>query len=170
MRSFLSICAIFLSCALYGQSKDDCLYVFYDVDSNYCGYLNAAGDTIIGPDNVACYDDTICSYGVVITRFAEAMAFNEKGEFLYDIFWFDNGPDYIEDGMFRIIKEGKIGYANKVGEVIIEPTYKCAWPFEDGIAQVAYECKKIQFDEEHWGWESDEWFYINKKGEIVEGK
>jgi hypothetical protein len=30
----------------------------------------------------------------------------------YDVFIYDNGPDYEADGLIRVVKNGKIGYAD----------------------------------------------------------
>ena len=73
---------------------------------------------------------------------------------------FDNGPDYLEDGLFRIIQNGKIGYADKNGVIVIEPKFECADQFENGIARVALDCTlvKDESDPEHSRMESDSWF------------
>jgi len=83
---------------------------------------------------------------------------------LYNVFLFDNGPDYPSHGLFRIIKHNKIGYADALtGKVMIKPQYDCAWPFENGIAKVSLECEKITYLE-HTTWQSDHWHYIDLTG------
>lgn len=167
MRSLLSIVAIFLPLFLYSQSEEECLSVFYNSDSSHCGYKNVEGDTVVALEYISCFRDSICSFGMVITTDGQALAFNENGEFLYEVFWFDNGPDYLVEGMFRIVKDSLIGYANAAGEIVIEPQYTCAWPFENGSAEVSLDCEKVRY-REHWTWVSDEWFRINKLGEIIQ--
>lgn len=89
----------------------------------------------------------------------------------YSIFLFDNGNDYINNGTFRIKdKKGKIGYANKQGKIIIKPKYAFGFPFEHGKAKVTDrgQSKEVPGSNgEYHFWESDNWFYINKKGEII---
>lgn len=89
----------------------------------------------------------------------------------YSVFQFDNGNDYIKNGTFRIRdKNGKIGYANSKGKVIIKPQYAFGFPFEAGKAKVTDkgESKEVPGSNgEYHFWESDNWFYINKKGEII---
>ena len=79
-----------------------------------------------------------------------------------------NGPDYVSEGLQRIIKDGKIGYGDPIlGKVIIQPIYSCAYPFENGRANVSIDCTTIT-DGEHSIWESKEWMYIDKNGNKVE--
>ena len=66
-----------------------------------------------------------------------------------------------------IKKEDKIGFANTKGEIIIEPKFKCSNPFYKGLARVTLECSIFQDSEHHSLMQSDKWFYINKKGLII---
>lgn len=43
----------------------------------------------------------------------------------------DNGPDYYVNGLARFIKDGKIGFHDAQGKVIIAPVYDFATPFPD---------------------------------------
>lgn len=60
---------------------------------------------------------------------------------------------YFTEGLAVFSKEGKHGYMDKTGKVVIERTYKAAHAFSHGLAAV-------QTDNGLWG-------YINKKGEMV---
>lgn len=60
------------------------------------------------------------------------------------VFKYDNGPDYPQEGLFRIINEdGLIGFADTLGKVIIPPTYIFAFPFENGKAKVTNEGRLV---------------------------
>ncbi|MFT4094143.1 MAG: WG repeat-containing protein [Niabella sp.] len=48
---------------------------------------------------------------------------------------YDNGPDYLEEGLFRFVENGKIGFANPDGLKIIDAKYDFATPFSNGIAE-----------------------------------
>ena len=82
----------------------------------------------------------------------------------------DNGPDYIREGFFRIMDEnGLIGFAYSLGNVVIKPQFKFAFPFERGKAKVTLTGEqKAMPDGEHHKWISNKWKYINKKGELVQ--
>lgn len=136
-----------------------------------CGYRNKKGDTIIpiGTFNM-CFTDTFANYAYVFDKnlYGEDMvAINRKKEVIFDAYLFDNGLDYISDGLFRIKRNGKIGFANELGEVIIEANYECAYPFENGKAKVAYDCETINDDMDHSTWQSSNWFYIDKNGNKI---
>ena len=139
-------------------------------ESPNVGYINQKGDTIIPYGKFAVgFSDTILTYGIVLEQsdgHQELIGINQRGERLYEVVWFDNGPDYIEDGMFRISRHGKIGYANTRGEIVIKPQFACAQPFEKGKAQVTYQCDQIR-DGDHSLMQSDHWFYIDKNGRKI---
>jgi hypothetical protein len=85
---------------------------------------------------------------------------------LYDVFIFDNGPDYSSEGLIRVVKNGKIGYADaKTYVLVIEPQFDCAFPFEGGKAKVSNRCRTVK-DGEHSVWESDAWQYVDKQGKF----
>ena len=132
------------------------------------GYINQRGEIIVPMDRYYyCYTDTIKSFGIVLDHQGTCKAIDKSGNVLYQVFWYDNGPDEISEGLFRIIIDGKIGYADEQGEIIIPPRFKCTTPFGNGKAKVAYNCELVA-EGEHSGMQSDAWFYIDKKGNKTE--
>ncbi len=133
------------------------------------GYLNSKGDTIIPIGKYYyCYTDTIRDFGMVIeNKTGKILGIDNKGTELFQVFKYDNGPDYVKSGLFRIIKNGKIGYANPQGKIIIEPNFKCAYPFKGDFAKVSNYCKTIK-DGENSIWKSESWYQITKNGRRVE--
>jgi hypothetical protein len=91
---------------------------------------------------------------------------DSKKTTLYEVFLYDNGPDYPSEGLIRVVKNGKIGYANaKTYTLVIAPQFDCAFPFENGKAKVSKNCKTVK-DGEHSTWTSDAWQYVDKKGKL----
>ena len=137
-------------------------------------YLNEQGDTVI-PYGIYDYFgyDSIAPIGLVVDPQVGIVAINNKGERLFKVMWRDelmHEPDNVCDGLFRILDdEGKIGFADTLGHVVIKPQFQCALPFKSGHARVAYHGKMVE-KEDYSDWESDEWFYIDKKGQRVEVK
>jgi len=41
---------------------------------------------------------------------------------------FDNGPDYFKEGLTRIVRSGKVGFADSTLKVVIKPEWDFAWP------------------------------------------
>lgn len=163
---------------------------YYDLDSNYtdylvsfseeseftpgisCGYKNLKGEIIIpiGKYNY-CFTDTFKNsafvYDSKLTD-SKIVAIDRNENILFDAYMFDNGPDYLSDGLFRIIRDGKIGFADKNGNIVITPKYECAEPFKQGIARVTFECKKMRLKEaEHSKFVSNSWFFIDKMGNRI---
>ena len=145
--------SVLISC----QSKHSKAYIENDVAS--------PADSLQIKENQAVANDTLSEYSMV----------NEDGFFLidrsgtkiYEIYPFDNGPDYVSEGLQRIIKDGKIGYGDPIlGKVIIQPIYSCAYPFENGRAKVSIDCTTIA-DREHSTWESKKWVHIDKNGKKI---
>ncbi len=89
---------------------------------------------------------------------------DKQNKEIYEVFPFDNGPDTPSEGLIRIVKNGKIGYADaNTYAVVIPPQFDCAYPFEKGKAKVSKNCKTIK-EGEHSIWESDAWQFVDKKG------
>ncbi len=135
------------------------------------GYIDQRGDTVIPYGRYAySFTDTITTYGIVMESSetgSELVGINQKGQRLYEVYWFDNGPDYLEEGMFRIRRNGKTGFADATGKIAIEPQFGCAYPFSDGKAKVAYECT-LTAEGDHTAMQSESWFYIDKQGRRID--
>ena len=132
-------------------------------------YINVKGDTLIPFGQYAYFGtDTIWHYANVIPKSAEGelglpVGVDINGSVLFDIFLFDNGPDYFSEGLTRVKRSGKMGFANEKGEVVIPCIYDFAWPFENGYAKVTYEAEEV-LDGDHVEIQSDSWFRVDKNG------
>jgi len=149
--------------------NNDYLVCYTDTIKGESGYKNQNGDIAIPPGKYAvCFTDTFRTYAIVVKPNSGFVAIDRQENVLYEVFPFDNGPDEPSEGLFRILVDKKIGYADSLtGKVVINPQFDCAWPFENGVAEVSIDCK-TQSDEEHSIWISDHWFYIDKTGKKVE--
>jgi hypothetical protein len=163
----LSLSVLFLHCN--GPDRKDYLFKSCNkFDEAVCGYVNSSGDTVVAVGKYEyCYTDTLKYIALVLKKNGELLAIDRRGRELFEVMWYDNGPDYFADGLIRMKKNGKIGYADEKGKIVIAPQYECAFPFENGRARVAISCKTVQ-DGEHPRWESDGWFYIGKTGRKTE--
>jgi len=137
-------------------------------------YINQKGDTII-PFNKYAYlgTDTLIHFANVIeysndSSFGRWLAIDENQNTLYEIVSFDNGPDYFNEGLVRVKRNGKMGFANQYGQIVIPCEYEYVWWFEGGKAKVTNNAKEIK-DElgDHTRIEADNWFYIDKSGNII---
>lgn len=134
-------------------------------------YLNERGDTIVPYGKYRyCQTDTIKKIGFVYEnkpKDARIICINDAGKELFYVFKYDNGPGYIQEGLFRIMDEdGLVGFADSLGNVIIEPQFKFAYPFKGGKAKATLKGERKvvpESDGEKHYWESETWFYIDKK-------
>lgn len=151
---------------LYRQEKneEDCEYDCYV-------YVNKAGDVVVDRNDfqiIMYAEDTVTTFfWGVKNGDSKIRAYNVEGQVIFDAFNYDNGPDYLSEGLFRIEINGKIGYANEKGEVVIPAQYDCAMPFENGLAKVAYSCKVTPIGEYESVEPVGNWLNINKKGQLV---
>lgn len=85
----------------------------------------------------------------------------------YTVYQFDNGDDYLCEGVRRITdSNGKIGFSDERGVVRITPQFAFAFPFENGMSKVTYTGHSVAEGEYH-RWVSTDWFYIDHAGNII---
>lgn len=86
----------------------------------------------------------------------------------YRPYQFDNGDDYVSDGLYRIVdSRGRIGYAAPDGTVAIKPRFAFGYPFAQGRARVTDSgCPDTVPGSggEYHVWISDSWYWIDKSG------
>jgi hypothetical protein len=165
----LLLIIIITSCQQKPAAKTEYLLLVNDTVNDRYGYVDQQNDTVIplGKYDI-CYTDTFRTYAIVHKTTGGYYAIDRDQKNLYEVFPYDNGPDYTEEGYFRIIENGKIGYADSAtGTIMIKPQYEAAFPFEDGKARVSLHAKK-EMDGENSTWLSDDWIYIDKKGNVTQ--
>lgn len=146
---------------------------FLEVGVSVC-YLNERGDTIVPYGKYRfCQTDTIRNIGFVYEnrQNARIVCIDNQGKELFYAFKYDNGADYVRKGLFRITDDkGLIGFADTLGNIVIKPQFKFAFPFKNGKAKVTFsgESKDVPDSngEEHY-WDSSDWFYIDKNGKML---
>ncbi len=139
------------------------------IPADYTALSESDGDTINGQIIFLIDPKKRGDALVLITPYS---AFNRKGEFLFTPFFFDNGPDYISEGLFRIVKNNKIGFADREGNVVIPPNFGFATPFQHGLSFYCVECSfyrdSIDADVEHnLRLNPDKWGILGKDGTIL---
>jgi hypothetical protein len=81
-------------------------------------------------------------------------------------FIIDNGPDYFSEGLARFIKNGKIGFIDKEGSVIVSAKFNFVRSFSENLAAFCEGCKEIKIGE-YTSIEGGKWGFINKAGEVT---
>lgn len=136
-------------------------------------FVNIQGDTIVPFGNFAFFGtDTLNYYANVLlyandSTYGRPVGIDRTGNILFDLVNYDNGPDYFNEGLTRVQRNGKMGFANKRGEIVIKCQYAFARWFYDGVAQVTFEAKQYRDVDEHLRVESDTWFEVDKQGNQI---
>jgi hypothetical protein len=115
------------------------------------------------------FTDSIAFVMVIESGKSKIKAIDRNNRKLFTVFNFDNGPDYVEEGLFRIIDDrtGFIGFADMNGRVIISPRFFYADSFSEGFAAFNEEGKFELLDEEHTTITGGKWGYIDKSGKVI---
>ncbi len=136
-------------------------------------YVSSTGDTVIPLGKYAYYGtDTLIHYANVIelpndSTYGRQIAIDRNQRVLFDLVMFDNGSEPFIEGLTRVYRNGKMGYANKYGQVAIPCIYEYAKQFENSKAQVTFDAVEYIDMDEHTRVESDDWFEIDKTGKRI---
>lgn len=126
------------------------LFVFYDKVTDLFGFKDADDNILIPPQfehvmapyeqKIFSADDKDNQFLVPVVKKGELWRMMPDGTLKFRTVFFDNGPDYYEEGLARFIKEDKVGFHDREGNVVIEPNYDFATPFQAGHAYVCNGC------------------------------
>ena len=149
---------LFISMNIYAQ--DDKLYIYYypnfeDVDATL-GYVDSSGKVVIPAGK----------YPYIFTAEFDKIAFvllkDRKGVYSYEI-----GPDIVSNGLFRIIENGKIGFANMNGEIVIKPRFQFVYPFQENGFAIFCENGTWSMLDKYIPVIKGKWGVINRQGVVV---
>ena len=129
------------------------------------GFRNRQGETVIPP-----------VYAVVepFTRFGIAPVADDSGWVLIDVsgrpllrpFIYDNGPDPFAEDKARFVRNGRVGFFDRRGRIVIPAEYDFALPFSEGMATVCRGCRE-EPDGEYRTVRGGSWGFIDRKGRVV---
>lgn len=163
----------------FSQGKDD-LHYFKSKDS-LVGVKNKAGEIIVPAqfkvfsylkDGDPVEGETILfdgdKEGEKPEKNAWGNVYDRKGTFLYKPFLYDNGPDYFSEGLRRLVKNGKVGFADRNGKIVIPAEHDFASPFNYGYAAFCDGCDWEKTNDEHRSIVGGKWGVMNTKGQTVQ--
>jgi hypothetical protein len=141
------------------------LYAFED--SNGTGFKDSKGAIVIPAKYSQSFTDTFKkAIAFVVDPKEGPIAIDRTGKMLLKPYIFDNGPDYIEEGLFRYTENEKIGFADENGKIVIPARYDFASFFKNGLAAFGKDFKIVMEDEMQLIKEG-KWGFINMKGDTV---
>ena len=131
------------------------------------GYVNQIGDTVIPLDKyVRCFTDTAIHYVIVYDKKKGLIGIDLNEKRLFNAVWDGEGSAIEEsEGMLLIEENGKYGFANYRGKIIIEPKFEYAESFQNGKARVSND--SITNINELERLEINNWYFIDKNGNEI---
>lgn len=131
-----------------------------------CGYITANGEVKIPTGKYTrCYSPIFKDIAIVQMD-STVYGINKQEKILFEVFCENNNPDHPSEGVFRIVMNNKIGYANLKGDILIPPQYDAALPFNSGMAFINIGCETDHAQQSTF-WKGGKWGAIDKKGNIV---
>ena len=129
------------------------------------GYKTAQGKVAIEPRFAIA--KAFSSEGIAAVVDEEGWAYiNRSGRIVIRPFVFDNGPDYFAEGLARFTADGKFGFFDKRGRVVIQSRFSFAKSFSESRAAVCDGCRDIA-EGEHRRVQGGRWGFINRAGDLV---
>ena len=135
-----------------------------------CIRQGKTGELFVAPQYLKELSFDTHGLAAVNSRKAGWMYVNRRGKIVISgVPTMDNGADWFHDGLVRIVRNGKYGFANRRGEVVIPAIYDGAMNFEKGRAAVCKGCESKCVDSgcEYHSFTGGEWFQIDAKGVIL---
>ena len=159
LRLFLIVAFMQSGSLLAQQGNNDTLSLIYqEVDNDYkYGYINSKGEVIVPIGKYSWIYHTEFKTLGFVAKDGNIWAIDPSGKERFRVFCFDNGPDYLSEGLFRMVDEqSKIGFADSLGHIVITPRFEFVSPFKNGLAAFNAGGKKVQ-DGEHSFIEGGKW-------------
>jgi hypothetical protein len=153
-----------------GATGAPCLFDAERGEVPNCLRKNAAGELFIAPQFLKELPFDAHGLAAVLSPREGWMYVNRRGKVVITgVPVMDNWADSFHDGLVRIVRNGKYGFANRKGQVVIPPIYGGAMNFEKGRATVCKGCesKRAEPECEHHVLAGGEWFRINTKGTVL---
>jgi hypothetical protein len=161
LRKSVIVLFLFLCAVIYPQSVQLNLF---EQDGLY-GYKNQIDQIVIAAKFAMAMD--FSEKGIAAVADSSGWAYiDTQGNILIRPFIYDNGPDYFCEDLARFVENGKFGFFDESGKIVIEAQWDFAYPFKDGKAAVCNRCK-MSADNEHKKISGGEWGYIDKTGKII---
>lgn len=147
---------------------------FQDKKTQLYGFKNYKGKVVIKPQfQMVLTPSNTAELLIPVLKDGHWYRMDEKGDLKFEAFFYDNGPDYYEHGLTRFVKDGKVGFHNRSGYIMIEPIYDFASPFnEQGYSKVCLGCRTKQESvgegaDAHQVLEGGAWGMIDLNGKTV---
>jgi hypothetical protein len=159
------------------RSNRDSLFAITDGEyleyGSNVAYVNKEGDTLIPFGKYAYFGtSSFVHFATVMehpndTTYGRQVGINAEQQILFDIVLYDNGPEFFRDDLLRVLRNGKMGFADRYGKIVIPCKYDYVKWFYDGVVEVSFDAEEYWDRDGHLMVDSDEWFLIDREGNRV---
>ena len=133
------------------------------IKNNKYGYRNAIDEVVIKPQYkwALQFEENGFAY-------ADGFFINRKGKVVLEPLQYDNGADFLAEGLRRYVEDGKVGFADYCMKVIIKAQYDWANQFKQGVTGVCIGCQKTSSEDgEYNSIEGGLYGAIDKSGNVI---
>ena len=140
------------------------------------GFKDTNGQIIIPAQYSSVFEDTFSNDITFVFKKPTSsqdntngiIAIDKQNQFVLKPFIFDNGPDYLQEGLFRFVENDKMGFADVNGKKVIAAKYTFVNSFQEGFAAFCEGCQKENMGE-HWRMVGGKWGFMDKNGKEIIG-
>lgn len=180
LLTLLALVATIFSCDKPTDHKKTLVLVAYEDTSKAdgWGFKDTSGQIVIPPEYSTVFADSFINDITFVVKKSDGkqddesgiIAIDKQNKFVLKPFIFDNGPDYLQEDVFRFTENGKMGFADKNGKKVIPAKYTFVESFQEGFAAFCEGCKKENMGE-HWRMVGGKWGFMDKNGkETIEAQ
>lgn len=180
-KSFIAFIILIQCSLLIGQDKFKVKEVETGTENTVFELVNKKGEVFKTLDTTKYFPLWVSNnsnYGYfAIFKFYDSVgvhAIDADENVLFKVFNISYGitePDYLIENKIRIVdNQGKIGFANKKGTIIIKPQFEFALSFFKGKAIIGENCNKHYPNKEdniRFERKCEKYGYINTKGKVI---
>lgn len=173
--------SFFILAMLFNSAYAAALTPYKDPDSGFYGFKNNKGKIIITAQFQNIRNSEIDEELIPVLKNGKFYRMDYNGNLKFESVFYDNGWDYYEEGLARFIKDGKVGFHDKKGNIVINSRYDYASYFKKGFSIVCIGCweyypkspkfrpltNSILIQHEFSDIAGGKWGAIDSKGQIV---
>jgi len=164
MKKILLLIAVLFILSCVNKTRSPEMLKVFEQDNRF-GYCNAQDKVVIPPRFYLA--QPFNRFGIAAVADDSGWCYiNTTGKVVIRPFIYDNGQDYFSEGLARFTWNGKFGYFDESGKVVIEAQFDFAAPFSEGMAAVCQSCT-LQQEGEHRFYQGGKWGFIDHRGNPV---
>ena len=174
--TLLTFIIIISSCDKPLATKNNQILIAFEdsLKVGFWGFKDTSGQIIIPAEYSSVFEDSFSNDITFVVKKADGeqddkngiITIDRQNKFVLKPFIFDNGPDYLQEGVFRFVENGKMGFADKNGKKVIPAKYTFVDAFQEGFAAFCEGCKKENMGE-HWRMVGGKWGFMDKNGKEI---